>query len=107
MRRAQIGVVAQQTATARAVADRAHLTATSGARAMEIQAGSPADAAGVRNGDIIIRIEGEAISRVDDLSRLLDDSRIGQSFDIGLLSGDQPLSVSITPVEREQRQLAS
>lgn len=89
-----------QTLIARAVAERAGQSNTRGLRVVEVQGGSPADAAGVRRGDILVALDGEPITGVDDIARLLDDERIGVSATIHLLRSAAPLAVSIVPVER-------
>jgi S1-C subfamily serine protease len=100
VRRAQIGVVGHQTPIARAVADRAGLANASGVRVIEVQDGSPADRAGILRGDILVALAGEAVTGVDDIARLLDDSRIGMACEAGLVRAGAPFSVSILPVER-------
>ena len=100
VRRAQIGIVGHQTALARAVADRAGVANASGVRVNEVQGGSPADVAGVRRGDILVSLDGEAVTGVDDIARLLDESRIGVAARAGLVRGGQPLAVTIVPIER-------
>ncbi len=100
VRRAQIGIVGHQAPIARAIADRAGLSNTSGVRVVEVQTGSPADAAGVRRGDLLVALDGETITGVDDIGRLLDDSRIGVSATLQMLRSGAPLFVSILPMER-------
>jgi S1-C subfamily serine protease len=100
VRRAQIGIVGHQAPLARAIADRAGLAIASGVRVVEVQSGSPADIAGVRRGDILVALDGEAVTGVDDIARLLDDSRIGASVRVGLVRGGAPLTVAVTPSER-------
>jgi S1-C subfamily serine protease len=100
VRRAQIGIVGHQTPIARAVADRAGLASASGVRVIEVEGGSPADQAGVRRGDIVVGLAGEAVSGVDDIARLLDETRIGVASQAGLIRGGSSFSVQIVPVER-------
>jgi S1-C subfamily serine protease len=54
----------------------------------------------VRRGDILVASEGEAITGVDDIARLLDDSRMGVSATLQHLRGGVPLTVSILPMEQ-------
>ena len=100
VRRAQIGIVGHQAPIARAVADRAGLSNVSGVRVIEVQSASPADAAGVRRGDILVALNGEPITGVDDIARLLDDERIGVPATVHVLRSGAALAVSIIPMER-------
>ena len=40
---------------------------------------SPAKRAGLRDGDVIVALEGQPVAGVDDLHRLLTDVRVGAS----------------------------
>jgi S1-C subfamily serine protease len=99
VRRAQIGIVGQQTMLPRALAERSG-TASSGVRVIDVQSGSPAKHAGVRKGDIIVRLDGDAVTGVDDIVRLLGDQRIGMSTRLALLRGGTLSEVSLVPSER-------
>ena len=100
VRRAQIGIIGHQTPIARAVAHRAGLTNASGVRVIEVQSDSPADGAGVRRGDIMVALGGEPVTGVDDIARLLDDTRIGVTTEVGLLRAGLPIAISVVPMER-------
>jgi len=71
----------------------------SGARVMEVQRGAPASRAGVQESDIIVGIDGVDVASVDDLQRVLDDSRIGKITVARVLRGNQKLHLPITPTE--------
>ena len=85
VRRSRIGVAAQTVPLARAVVYRLELPGPSAAMVSEVLRGGPADRAGVRAGDVLLRIAGVAVSGVDDLHRLLTEERIGQEVPIELL----------------------
>lgn len=44
---------------------------------ISVEPGSPADEGGLREGDVIVSIGGQAVSGLDDLHRLLTEERIG------------------------------
>jgi predicted metalloprotease with PDZ domain len=65
-----------------------------------VQYGMPAEAAGVRVGDMIVKVDGEAIENAGDLRRALDDRR-GQSFSIEVLRDKRAVSLDVTLPSRE------
>ncbi|MGA3065403.1 MAG: trypsin-like peptidase domain-containing protein [Tepidisphaeraceae bacterium] len=66
----------------------------------QIEPESPAAAAELREGDIVVRFDSEAVARVDDLHRLLTEQRAGKSADMEVLRGTEKLTVKITPREK-------
>ena len=99
VRRAYVGVGGQDTPIGRRMVRHFELAHESGIRVSTVEKGSPAAAAGVREGDIIVSFGDEAITSVDDLHRLLTDARIGDGADIAVLRRDQQLKLRITPRE--------
>jgi S1-C subfamily serine protease len=71
----------------------------SGIRVSTVEKGSPASAAGVREGDIIVGFDGAPVTSVDELHRLLTGARIGDSADMAILRRDQQLVLRVTPRE--------
>ena len=100
VRRAQLGIIGHQTAVNRSVADRAGLASAAGVRVIEIQAGSPAERAGLVRGDIIVCIEQDAVTGVDDIARLMDERRIGVATGIGIIRRGERQTARIVPDER-------
>ncbi|HEX4911953.1 MAG TPA: trypsin-like peptidase domain-containing protein [Permianibacter sp.] len=58
---------------------------------------SPAEAAGLRPGDIITAFAGSPVNRFADLAVLLNQSKIGTPYALSILRDGKPLSVSVTP----------
>ena len=52
---------------------------------VSVEAGTPAARAGIAPGDVILALDQEPITGVDDLVRVLNGSRIGQSTRLKLL----------------------
>jgi S1-C subfamily serine protease len=103
VRRAYIGIAAQQTAIPRRLRHAAGVTQANGVVAVGIEPGSPAELAGVRTGDILIALDGIAISGADDLIRALTGDKIGRTVTLeSLRQGERRQSV-ITPTQRAQR----
>ena len=72
------------------------------ARALEVVQlldGSPAAAAGVRTGDLILELDGRAVEGVADLQRLLDDRIVGRRVALRVSREGRSLELPLTPVE--------
>jgi S1-C subfamily serine protease len=57
-----------------------------------VEEGSPAEVAGVREGDVLVSAAGENTIDVDDLHRVLASS--GESIDLGLVRVNDRLQVT-------------
>jgi serine protease Do len=68
-----------------------------GALVAEVQPGSPAEAAGVRQGDVILDFAGKPIGELRDLTRGVAASEIGASQTLTVWRGGAERSLSIAP----------
>jgi S1-C subfamily serine protease len=100
VRRAAIGIHGQQTAIPRHIARHADVHQPAGIRVMEVQSASPAEQAGIRSGDLIIAIDNETVTGIDDLLRLLDHHRVGKATLVELLRKGERRVASVVPIER-------
>ena len=103
VRRAHLGVGGATVPLHRRVVLAYGLTQASGVRVSSVEKGSPADRSGVREGDLLIGLDGLDIASVDQLHQALDGSRIQRECVIKLLRGTvspQPLYLAVRPVER-------
>ena len=66
---------------------------------VEVVAGSPADRAGIRPGDLILELDGRPMSRVSDLQKLLQHEVIGSPLTVVLLRDGGERRRQITPDE--------
>src|SRR5262249_13224970 len=84
VRRAYLGIGAGTVPLPRRIALRLGLTQTFGAVVSTVEAGSPADHAGLLSGDILLAVDGTEITGADDLVRLLDAEKIDRTvpFDV-------------------------
>ncbi len=98
VRRAFIGISGATAAVDRRL-QRAFDVQVSALRVIEVQAGSPAQRGGVEDGDLIIGIDGIAITGIDSLQRLLDSTRIGRACSVRLIRRGRVLDLKITPRE--------
>jgi S1-C subfamily serine protease len=67
---------------------------------MKVAAGSPAEEAGIRSGDLLIAIDGAAATGIDDLMRLLDHEKVGSDVKVTLLRRGELRERYVVPVER-------
>jgi S1-C subfamily serine protease len=56
----------------------------------------------MKAGDILIRLDGETVTGVDDTFRLLDERRIEKVVSATVLRGGECIDVPVRPVERER-----
>ncbi|MFD1581424.1 S1C family serine protease [Ramlibacter ginsenosidimutans] len=97
VRRAWLGLTAHTVPLARRVARHFGLDQDSAILVDEVIRDGPADRAGLRDGDRIIRIGETPVREVDQLLRLLSRDRIGRATEIGLLRGVQQRRVEVVP----------
>ena len=99
IRRARLGVAGQNVPLLR-LAVRAHgLDSRGGILVTGVDAGSPAGAAGVREGDIIVGFAGRPVSGIDDLHRLLAAEMIGATTTVTVIRGAEKLDFDVVPVD--------
>ena len=65
-----------------------------------VEPASPAAAAGLRNGDVIVAVGGATITGVDDLLRSLDATRIDTETELQIVSRGERRTVTVVPKER-------
>jgi S1-C subfamily serine protease len=103
VRRAYIGIAAQQIALPRRFRYAAELSQESAVLAASVEAGSPAERAGVKDRDIILSLDGTAITGGDDLIRMLAGDAIGRTVEIEILRSGSRHKLSVVPEERANR----
>jgi S1-C subfamily serine protease len=99
IRRSFIGVSAQTVPVHRRVVRFYDLPKESGALVLSVEENSPAKRAGLRDGDIIVALEGKPVAGVDDLHRLLADIRAGANCSLTVLRHTDKLDLKIVPEE--------
>jgi S1-C subfamily serine protease len=80
---------------------KAGLTQEAGVRIVEVQPGSPADTGGLQPSDVILGVDGEVVTGIDDIARLLDGTKIGQRVSVRVLRDASAIkTVVVVPAER-------
>ena len=97
VRRAFIGIAGGTRALAPAVASKVGHKA--GVEVQEVVAGSPAQAAELRSGDVIVAVEGTAVAKAGDLQRLMVEGRIGARLELKIVRADQLVTLAVIPKE--------
>ena len=100
VRRAYIGVAAQQFAVSRRLRHTAGLSQDSAVMVAHVETGSPADQAGLAAGDIILTLDGAPVTGADDLIRMLAGEKIGRHVEIETRRSGEHRHVSLMPTER-------
>jgi Trypsin-like serine proteases, typically periplasmic, contain C-terminal PDZ domain len=99
VRRSWIGIAGQSIRLSRRRVQLSHLHAEGAVLVTEITPGGPADRAGLRSRDIIVRIADATVVGIDDLQRLLTDELIGRSTDVVVLRDGVQRILTIVPAE--------
>src|SRR5579864_6778234 len=100
VRRSYIGVQAQTASLNKIIARHYELEATTGALVLSAEPGSPAQKAGLQEGDVITSLAGEPVEGVDVLHRLLSEDRIGVATRLIVLRGSRRLEITVVPQTR-------
>jgi S1-C subfamily serine protease len=77
---------------------------TQGAVVLEVEPGSPADVAGLQEGDVITSLDGKAITSADQLGTAIQADKPGQSVKIGLYRGQAQMTVTATLASTAEQQ---
>jgi S1-C subfamily serine protease len=99
IRRSYIGVSAQTVPIHRRVVRFYNLPKETGVVVISREEKSPAHRAGVREGDVIIALDGKPVAGVDDLHRVLTDVRVGVSCSLTVIRHTEKMELRIVPEE--------
>ena len=102
VRRAFIGISAQQIAMPARLRRVPDLNRDSAVLVATVEPGSSADRAGLKGGDIVLRLDGAVIAGADDLVRALTGEKIGRTVALDVLRGPERLEISLVPEERKR-----
>jgi S1-C subfamily serine protease len=102
VRRSQIGVGGQTVAIPRALARTEHLAMPSAVQVVAVEAHSPAAAAGLREGDLILGCGSQPITSVEDLHRYLTEERVAVATPVTVLRRGERRTLVVVPAESER-----
>jgi serine protease Do len=72
-----------------------------GVEVVEVVEGGPAERAGLRAEDLIVAVDGAPVEGVTDLQRLMVGELIGATITLQIFRSDQPLDLTLVPLELE------
>jgi S1-C subfamily serine protease len=97
VRRGVLGFGGQTRPIDRRLARHHRLEQKTGVEVMEVQPGKPAQAAGLLDGDILISLDGQTVTSVDDVHRLLGAGSIGRVLAARVLRRTSIIDLTVTP----------
>jgi S1-C subfamily serine protease len=100
VRRARLGIAGDQVALPQRLKARTGLTQDSAVRVVEVQPGSPAQSGGLEPGDVIVALDQDVVTGIDDIARILDGSRINKRVAVRVLREGNLETIEIVPTER-------
>ena len=74
-----------------------------GAKVRSVEEGSPAEKAGIKEGDVIVRFDGEAVRSASQLARLVGETPAGRSVAIDVDRGGATQKLTATLAEGKRR----
>jgi S1-C subfamily serine protease len=103
IRRSYLGAGGQNVAIPRSLARQLNLATASGVLVLSVEKDSPAQQAGLLEGDVIIALDGAAIKGVDDLHAHLTDQKIGVRGELTIIRRAAKINVPVVPAESGRR----
>jgi S1-C subfamily serine protease len=103
VRRGYIGISAAQTRLPRRLRHEAGVAQDSAVVVAGVEPTSPADRAGLVAGDVLLALDGQAVTGADDLIRILTGDKIGRKVEIDVLREGERRRLALTPEERQRR----
>ncbi len=92
-----IGVMGQNVVLPKGLVHVGKIPVESGVSVVGIEHGSPADLAGLRVGDVIVAMDDQLITGIDDLHRRLTNQAVGHQLTLTLIRDFEKTVVSIVP----------
>ena len=105
--RAQLGLAGQTVTLPSALVRRHELAAPSGVAVVSVMRGGPAESAGLREGDILIALDGRPAPSVDAIHAMLTREAVGQRLEASVLRDGSVMAVAMVPVAHGGRYRAS
>jgi S1-C subfamily serine protease len=80
-----------------------NLSADSGLIVISVEPQGPGSKAGVLLGDVVVALEGKAVSNIRDLQAFLEPESVGKTITVSLIRSGKPVEVNVTIGERRRR----
>ncbi len=92
--RAYIGISYQEVDPQ--IASALNLTTTTGVVVTQVETGSPADKAGIQQGDVVLQLDSQSIDQDHTLTGLLNNYKAGDTVTLTVLRNNQTMRVKLT-----------
>ncbi len=103
IKRSYIGLGGQNVPLLRRIVRFYHLPVESGILVVSIEEKSPAQRAGLSEGDIIVGFDGQPVFGIDDLHRMLTEEKVGVKTTLTIIRQTEKLNLTIVPEESKPR----
>jgi S1-C subfamily serine protease len=100
--RGYLGIGMQTIPISERLVESLKLSDAEGVMLLSVEAGSPADQAGLLIGDVLIALDAQPITDVGDVRLMLTPERVGQSLTARLIRGGSIVEVMVTVGERSE-----
>ena len=100
VRRARLGIAGDQVRLPQRLKAATGLTQEAGVRVVEVQPGTPAASGRLLPGDVIVGVDSEIVTGIDDIARILDGTRIDKQVSMHILRDGRLGTVDVVPTER-------
>jgi S1-C subfamily serine protease len=104
IKRSYIGLGGQNVPLLRRIVRFYHLPVESGILVVSIEENSPAQRAGLFEGDVIVGFDGQPIAGIDDLHRMLTEEKVGVRTKLTILRRTEQLDLMIIPEESKSKE---
>jgi S1-C subfamily serine protease len=101
VRRGYLGIAGQDIEMPRYLLRTHSLLDARGVLILSVEPGSPAETAGIREGDVLILFEDEPVRGIDDLHRRLTLLDLGRSYQLTLVRKNERITTLALPIEAE------
>jgi S1-C subfamily serine protease len=102
VRRGFLGLAAQQRQLDRRLIRYHHLQSDYGVEVTSVDHQGPAGRAGIKEGDLIVLVNGQVSASVDDIHRILAEWPIGKPLSVVVIRGQEKIELSVEPAEIAQ-----
>jgi serine protease Do len=101
--RGWIGVTIQSVTSE--IAQSFGLKEAKGALVADVVSGGPAEKAGIKRGDIIVAFDGRDIKNSTDLPRIVAETPVGKTVDVGIIRNGKEMTVKMTIEEMTEKRM--
>jgi S1-C subfamily serine protease len=98
--RPYLGIAMQPVALPEALRNKLKSSAAGGLMVLHVEAGGPADNAGIVLGDVIVELQGKPVLDTEHIQNLLASTKVNEKIVTTVIRGGAPLELSITVGER-------